>query len=485
MINREKEDNFLLFFLSKFKETSLLNKFLAFTKKISWKSLKTSGVLLLTLVLLGTGIFYLATTTPAVAIIVNGNNLGFAPNLNEAQTIIQDVLSKQGETVGRVAKTSDNIEYDKVRIKKEIYANNKVSPEVLFNSIKPYIEGVGINVNDKFVVVLGSQEEADSVLAKYIEHFTKPSEKNIVSSAEFKENISKISVQVNPNEVKTIDQAFEILLKGDVVESIYTVEPNDSFWLIARKNNMLTEDVIAGNPGFTENTIIQPGQKIKLVKVQPYLTVISKGTKIVNEVIPFDVVTKVDSKLAAGKSVVQQAGKDGEKIVTYNYVEENGKTITKEVVKEEIVVEPVKQIIAKGPNPAPVYVGTSRGSGSISGMIWPLSGPITSYYGYRWGGFHTGIDIDGVTGQPYVAAASGKVVFAGWNGGYGYSILIDHGNGVVTRYAHSSKLNVKAGQNVEKGQTIGLVGSTGRSTGSHLHFEVIINGSTVNPLNYL
>jgi murein DD-endopeptidase MepM/ murein hydrolase activator NlpD len=485
MINRGKSRDFLSLFFTIFREKKLLTKFLNSSKKISWKSPKTIGVLSLALVILCTGIFYLANTTSAVAILVNGNNLGYVANLDEAQAIVQEVLSKQGKSAGRIAKTSDNIEYDKVRIKKEKYAGNIVSQEILFSSIKPYIEGVGINIDEKLAVVLGSREEADSVLTRYIEHFTKPSEKNIVSSAEFKENVSKIPLEVNPSEVKTIDQALEILIKGDVAEKVYTVEPNDSFWLIARKNNMLTEEVIAGNPGFTENTIIQPGQEIKIVKVQPFLTVQSKGTKVVNEVIPFDVVTKVDSKLAVGKSVVKQAGKDGEKVVTYNYIEENGKTIEKQVVKEEVIVEPVKQVIAKGPNPPPVYVGTSRGSGSVSGMVWPLSGPITSYYGYRWGGFHTGIDIDGVTGQPYVAAASGKVVFAGWNGGYGYSILIDHGNGVATRYAHSSQLNVKAGQTVEKGQTIGLVGSTGRSTGSHLHFEVIINGSTVNPLNYI
>jgi len=248
---------------------------------------------------------------------------------------------------------------------------------------------------------------------------------------------------------------------------------------------MLTDEVIAGNPGFTEDTVIQPGQVIKLVKVQPYLTVVSKGTKVVNEVVPFDVVTNIDSKLGYGKSVVKQAGKDGEKIVTYNYVEKNGTTIEKQVVNEEVVTEPVKQVIAKGPSRAPVYVGTSRGSGSVSGLNWPISGPITSYYGNRWGSFHTGLDIDGVTGQPYSAAGAGKVVSAGWDGSYGYAIVIDHGNGVATRYAHSSKLNVKVGQSVDKGETIGLVGSTGRSTGSHLHFEVIINGSTVNPLNFL
>jgi murein DD-endopeptidase MepM/ murein hydrolase activator NlpD len=124
--------------------------------------------------------------------------------------------------------------------------------------------------------------------------------------------------------------------------------------------------------------------------------------------------------------------------------------VEKQVVKEEVVEQPVKQIIAKGPSRTPLYVSTSRGSGSVFRLSWPISGRITSYYGYRWGGFHTGIDIDGVTGQPYTAAAAGKVVSAGWDGNYGYCIIVDHGNGVATRYAHSSKLLVKVGQSVSK-----------------------------------
>ncbi len=462
-----------------------LAKVAEWSRNISWRSPKTAGITFLALVVFLGGIFYFSTTTSAVAIFVNGNNTGYAASMTEAKEIVEEVLSKQGEVAGTIARTTDSIEYNKVRIKKKVYATNTISSEVLLKSIKPYIDGYGLQIENKVAIVLANEQELDAVLTKYKDYFTKPSEKNVVNSAEFLENISKVAIKVDPSEIMNVDQAFDLLIKGDVAESNYVVEPNDSLWLIARKNNMLTDEVIAGNPGFTEDTIIQPGQEIKIVKVQPFLTVLSKGTKVVNEVIPFDVVTKIDSKLGYGKSVVQQAGKDGEKIVTYNYVEKNGSVIEKQVVKEDILTQPEKQVIAKGPNRATVYVGTSRGSGSVSGLIWPLSGRINSYYGYRWGSLHTGIDIDGVTGQPYVAAASGKVVSAGWNGGYGYAILIDHGNGVATRYAHSSKLQVSAGQSVNKGQTIGLVGSTGRSSGSHLHFEILINGSSVNPLNYL
>jgi murein DD-endopeptidase MepM/ murein hydrolase activator NlpD len=131
---------------------------------------------------------------------------------------------------------------------------------------------------------------------------------------------------------------------------------------------------------------------------------------------------------------------------------------------------------------------TSFGTGRISGrgFAWPVAGRhITSPYGRRWGGFHTGIDIDCNYGDPIWAAKGGKVVAAEWGGGYGRMIIIDHGNGVATLYAHQSRLYAREGQRVEQLQKVGACGETGNATGTHLHFEVRINGNPVNPRPYL
>jgi murein DD-endopeptidase MepM/ murein hydrolase activator NlpD len=139
-----------------------------------------------------------------------------------------------------------------------------------------------------------------------------------------------------------------------------------------------------------------------------------------------------------------------------------------------------------------IQSGGSSGSGQHSGeMFWPTSGPIVSGFGWRthpiYGTqrFHAGVDIDGACGQPIWAADDGRVISAGWNGGYGNAVIIDHGRGVATLYGHQSSVAVSSGASVNRGQTIGYVGTTGLSTGCHLHFEVRINGNPVDPVPYL
>ncbi len=128
---------------------------------------------------------------------------------------------------------------------------------------------------------------------------------------------------------------------------------------------------------------------------------------------------------------------------------------------------------------------TGGGSPSASGLIWPVLGPVTSPFGVRWGRMHEGIDIAAPVGTAIRAAAGGTVIHAGWLGGYGNLVIIDHGNGIATAYGHQSSVAVGSGQAVAQGQTIGYVGSTGHSTGPHLHFEVRVNGAPVDPLGYL
>lgn len=448
-----------------------------------WKSPKLIGGTLAVFIVLGSGSYYIINSSSAAYLMINGEKVGIVTNEHSGQNLIQTVLKEKGAPLGVVAKTHDKIEFTSARVSKDQF--QPLTDADLQDKLSIYIEAGEISVADQPIFILPSQEDAQKLLKSYEDIYSKPSDKNQVTEVSFEEKVGTQSVEVTPVKVLTIEQVMEKLKQGKTQKQEYTVQDNDSWWLIARKNDMKTAEVLAANPGATLDTKIKTGQKINLVKVTAYLTVVSKGTRTDQETVPFDVETKTDSSLASGDTKVTQAGSDGQKEVKYTYIQKNDKVVSKSVVDEKVTKPAVNQVVAKGTQRTPVVVAYSRGSGQVSGLGWPLGAHINSYYGYRWGKMHTGIDLAGDTGDPYVAAAAGKVVSAGWAGSYGNCIVIDHGNGIMTRYAHSSKLLVSVGQSVSKGQTIGLVGSTGNTTGPHLHFEVIINGDTVNPLNYL
>jgi murein DD-endopeptidase MepM/ murein hydrolase activator NlpD len=132
-----------------------------------------------------------------------------------------------------------------------------------------------------------------------------------------------------------------------------------------------------------------------------------------------------------------------------------------------------------------VIVPGPTGQASAAGFVWPVHGVLTSSFGWRWGRMHEGIDLAVPTGTPVVAAAAGTVIVAGWFGGYGNLVVVDHGNGFSTAYGHNTSVAVGFGQSVAQGQLVAYSGNTGHSTGPHVHFEVRINGSPVDPLGYL
>ena len=163
---------------------------------------------------------------------------------------------------------------------------------------------------------------------------------------------------------------------------------------------------------------------------------------------------------------------------------------TSERMYEEIMAasQEVANMIRRSHMSSAGYSAAPAGAG---GMIWPISGPITSEFGWRThpifgtARFHSGLDIGGDYGMPIYAAASGTVIYAGWISGYGNAVIIDHGGGVTTLYGHNDSLNVSEGENVAQGQVIAMCGSTGNSTGPHCHFEVRENGEPVSPYGYL
>lgn len=189
-------------------------------------------------------------------------------------------------------------------------------------------------------------------------------------------------------------------------------------------------------------------------------------------------IEKDDKELLVGKTKVKEQGKDGQKELTFAVREENGKELERTQTDEQVIAEPIDEIILNGTKPLPT-IGTGT-------FAWPADGGyISSGRGERWGRLHNGIDIARPETLTIKSADHGVVKAAGAAGTFGNRVVVDHQNGYETIYAHLSKIDVKTGDKVPKGTKLGDMGTTGRSTGLHLHFEVSLNGTTQNPLNYL
>ncbi|TGE31821.1 peptidoglycan endopeptidase [Desulfosporosinus sp. Sb-LF] len=315
--------------------------------------------------------YFLSTTTSAAAVMINGQQIGLVRNVNTGKNLIDTFLKQSGEPFGLIAKTHDQISYETVRVHPAVYLESTLSEKTLDNKLKVYLDGYKLEADGSTIAVLPSKEDSDKVLKDYEAYFVKPSDENKVTSVNFAEKVSVEEAEVQPDQMKQLDQAFKVLLDGKVRTRDYTVLSSDSWWLIARKNNMMTDEVLAGNPGATKDTKLKPGQLIKLVDSTPYLTVVSQGTYSGQETIPYDVETKADNSLGTGQTKVLEQGSNGSKLVTYSYEQRNGIDVTKQVLDEKIIQVPVNQVVAKSSSSRPVKVAlaVSRGGNGSSTIV--------------------------------------------------------------------------------------------------------------------
>ncbi len=283
---------------------------------------------------------------------------------------------------------------------------------------------------------------------------------------------------VNPENILDVQKALTLINKGTLEEKKYEVKEGDVLSSIASAHKLDMKTILALNPGLTEDSMIKAGMNLNVTITKPLVEVVVEKEVLREQPIPFEKQVIEDSQLPKGETKTKQEGKNGQKAVYLSIREINGKPSAQSVLSEKVIQDAVPQIIIKGTKVIP-----SRGSGKFS---WPaVGGYISSKMGHRWGKMHKGIDIARPTNRTIKAADNGVVIFAGRDGGYGNKIEINHNNGMVTHYAHLSSIDVNVGDVVESGTKIGVMGSTGNSTGVHLHFEVLKNGQHVNPLSYL
>lgn len=268
----------------------------------------------------------------------------------------------------------------------------------------------------------------------------------------------------------------------------YTVTSDDTIETIADKNRLGVADFLVANPDIGgENALLAEGQEVTVAPISPLSNIVVESFETEIETITFDTHVEYDKTMNASETYVKQAGKDGKSKVTYATKEINGVIISTAQISEEVLSEAVDKIIVIGAKNV-VYYGNS------TYWAWPTSKPFRISDGYGWRvhpikhvtHFHPALDITGTSSKNIYAIQDGTVtsaVASGYNSGAGKNIIIDHHNGYTSQYMHLSKLLVKKGDQVVKGQTIGIMGCTGSCTGTHLDFRVKKNGQYINPFS--
>lgn len=357
------------------------------------------------------------------------------------------------------------------------------SNELCNNLISAYdgIENAtGFYLDGKLLCVADSEDTVNAVINEILDN-AKAEYEN--ATAELVNEYGFENGLYNKESILTKDEIKSLLLSNVTDLRYYTVKDGDTLESIAQSNNLSISDLLNINTDINVSDILKEGTNVVISVEEKRLSIKVSVEKTYNVVMPYKTVTQYDNTKFEDYSAVTQEGSVGNTSKTDVITYIDGVETERENIKSEVTADAVDKIIT---------VGTlERTYGVASGsFIWPVPSTkyISSGYGYRWGTTHKGIDIAGVNiyGSDIVAADGGTVVYVKLhNYGYGYHLLIDHGNGYQTLYAHCSAISVEAGQQVYAGQKIASVGSTGDSTGPHLHFEILCNGSAVNPIDYV
>lgn len=291
---------------------------------------------------------------------------------------------------------------------------------------------------------------------------------------EFEEPVEVVEGYAPSEEIMSLQTAIEEVTKEKETNQMYEIQSGDSLSLIAYEHDTTMESIVELNDCIEdENSVIIAGQEIIISVPEPELSVVTTVQEAYNEDYQADTIYIDNNSWYTNQTKVKQEATTGNRDVVAQVTYRNGKEVSRNIVQETVNKESQPAIVERGTIVPPTY-------------IKPLYGGVfTSGFKYRWGRWHKGLDYACPVGTSIMASSGGVVSAAGWSSGYGYCVRIQHPDGRETRYAHLSKILVHAGQQVKQGEKIALSGNTGRSTGPHVHFEILINGTQVDPLKYM
>ncbi|HAN10763.1 MAG TPA: hypothetical protein DCP90_09170 [Clostridiales bacterium] len=430
-------------------------------------------------------IFFLESGRKECLLKVKDVEIGYVRNNDVAMEMIEKAKVQLETELGTKIKITEQPSFEIVSSGKGI-DKDEIIIKALKENLEYELSAYTITIDSKPFGVLVNAKDINQVLNDLKNKFDDKKETvDFVSDSDnlklwFKEEVVILNESVKKDKIDKIETITAKLSGSGTKVEVYEVKEGDTISEIASHyDDIGLKDIVDMNPGINLDKL-KIGQKLNLSTSKTPLSVITKEEKTYEEIIPkAKEISKLDSKPLTYKKVVKE-GKEGKKTVTANIIKINGVEEKKEVISQQVLVEPITEV---------VIVGTQKISERSSPGIYamPAVGAITSKFGeQREGHIHQGIDIANDVGTSIYAAGNGTVSETGYDaGGYGNYIKIKHSNGFETLYGHLSKIKVSQGDKVTKQDKIGLMGNTGRSTGSHVHVEVIKNGKKLNPLNYV
>ncbi|WP_240546419.1 M23 family metallopeptidase [Paenibacillus artemisiicola] len=453
-----------------------------------------SAVVVLTIAGFSGAHYVKAHTVDFVEVYQNGSLIGEVASKDQVADFIEETQAKldAGNTgIHMVLETGEITYGHKSAYKAE--PDTAATLQKLGGSFASHATGVALTIDGKQVGVVKDKATADALLQRVQDKYapkTKSAKtevtalayaadgsvksKTALKSVKVLEKVATSEKDVKPADIADPEQLYLQLIKGTVKPKSYTVQDGDCVGCIAHKFD-ISPQVIYERNKWIKDDVIKVGDVLDLTVLQPEMTVQTVENVTETESIEPKTVYQKNSNLKKGEQKVVRQGQSGKKQLVYRLVKQNGYLMSEELISEVVLEPSVPAIIMKGTK------DIGEGTGQFA---WPVTGHrLTSYFGMRWGALHRGVDMVG--NHNIMAADNGVVTFVGTRPGLGNCIIIDHKNGYETWYGHLSKILVKKGQTVNQGSSIGVMGNTGHSFGTHLHFEVHKNGELQNPLKYL
>ena len=408
-----------------------------------------------------------------LAVEVNGQNVGYVASETVFDTAREDVQQRIASVGTKEGKTWQVEPTFTLAIQGDVMDENQMADAILQASSQDIQEGTALYVDGDLVAVTTDgdavRQTLEEIKAPYEDEFTKDVE--LVDGIYFTDSFTDV------------DAVCQRITGLEQAQVDYTVQSGDTPWTIAAANGLTLNELYALNPQMSASGYnMYIGDTLVLGQERPFLEVKTIDRITYQVSIPFETNETTSEDYSYGTTKTVQEGVDGIKELTADVTKVGGIETGRDIIEETVLQEPVTKEVVKGTRlPNGSIAPSSGGSGSL---MWPVPGYRSVS---RWmSSGHKGSDICAAYGTPIYAADSGVVTAAGWNAagrGYGYSIVINHG-GMTTLYAHCSSVVVSSGQYVKQGELIGLVGSTGWSTGNHCHFEIRVGGTLVSARNY-